>query len=72
MGMPTPTVPGLKYVPGGDEHGVLNAEDPKYRPSVGDRVRFIPAHCDTTLNLYGTFYGVRGDHVEVACPVARR
>jgi D-serine deaminase-like pyridoxal phosphate-dependent protein len=71
-GMPTPTLPGLKYVPGGDEHGVLNAEDPKYRPNVGDRIKFIPAHCDTTLNLYGTFYGVRGDHVEVACPVARR
>lgn len=71
-GMPTPMLPGLKYSPGGDEHGVLNAEEPKYRPNVGDRVKFIPAHCDTTLNLYGTFYGVRGDHVEVACPVARR
>ncbi len=71
-GMPTPLLPGLKYTPGGDEHGVLTAEDPKYRPSVGDRVRFVPAHCDTTLNLYGTFYGVRGDRVELACPVARR
>lgn len=71
-GMPTPLLPGLKYTPGGDEHGILTAEEPKYRPNVGDRVRFIPAHCDTTLNLYGTFYGVRGDRVEVACPVARR
>jgi D-serine deaminase-like pyridoxal phosphate-dependent protein len=71
-GMPMPLLPGLKYSPGGDEHGVLTAEEPKYRPNVGDRVRFVPAHCDTTLNLYGTFYGVRGDHVEVACPVARR
>jgi D-serine deaminase-like pyridoxal phosphate-dependent protein len=71
-GMPTPLLPGLKYSPGGDEHGVLNAEDPKYRPNVGDRVKFYPAHCDTTLNLYGAFYGVRGERVEVACPVARR
>jgi D-serine deaminase-like pyridoxal phosphate-dependent protein len=71
-GMPTPLLPGLKYTPGGDEHGVLTADEPKHRPNVGDRVRFVPAHCDTTLNLYGTFYGVRGDHVEVACPVARR
>ena len=71
-GMPTTLLPGLKYKPGGDEHGVLEAEEPKYRPNVGDRVRVIPAHCDTTLNMYSTFYGVRGDHVEVACPVARR
>lgn len=71
-GMPTPLSPGLRYVPGGDEHGVLQADEAKFRPNVGDRVRFIPAHCDTTLNMYGTFYGVRGDHVEVALPVARR
>jgi 3-hydroxy-D-aspartate aldolase len=71
-GMPTPLIPGVKYATGGDEHGILNAEESKYRPNVGDRVKFIPAHCDTTLNLYSHFYGVRGDHVEAICPVARR
>jgi len=71
-GMPSILLPGLRYRPGGDEHGVLEAEDPKYRPNVGDRVRVIPAHCDTTLNMYSNFYGVRGDNVEVVCPVARR
>jgi D-serine deaminase-like pyridoxal phosphate-dependent protein len=71
-GMPVPLLPGLRYTPGGDEHGILTAQEARYRPSVGDRVRFVPAHCDTTLNLYGTFYGVRGDRIEVAGPVARR
>ena len=71
-GMPTPLLPGLRYTPGGDEHGILTAQEPRYRPNVGDRVRFVPAHCDTTLNLYGFFYGVRGDRVEVVGPVARR
>jgi D-serine deaminase-like pyridoxal phosphate-dependent protein len=71
-GMPTPLLPGLEYTPAGDEHGILTAEEPKYRPAVGDRVSLVPAHCDTALNLYGTFYGVRGEHIEVACPVARR
>ncbi len=50
----------------------LNCERPSSRPNVGDKVKFIPAHCDTTLNLHGVFYGVRGDSVEVVCPVARR
>jgi D-serine deaminase-like pyridoxal phosphate-dependent protein len=71
-GLPTPLLPGVKYSPGGDEHGVLTAEEPRLRPSVGDRVSFIPAHCDTTLNLHGVFYGVRGERVEAVCPVARR
>ena len=34
-GMPTPLLPGLKYTPGGDEHGILTAEEPKYRPERG-------------------------------------
>lgn len=71
-GMPTVMLPGLKYHPGGDEHGVLMAEEARYRPAVGERVRFLPAHCDTTLNMYGSFYGVRGERVEVVAPISRR
>jgi len=71
-GMPRPLIHGAKYATGGDEHGVLNCERPSSRPNVGDKVKFIPAHCDTTLNLHGVFYGVRGDRVEAVCPVARR
>ena len=71
-GMPKPLIHGVTYSTGGDEHGVLKSEDPSKRPNVGDKVRFIPAHCDTALNLHGVFYGIRGDNVEVICPVARR
>jgi D-serine deaminase-like pyridoxal phosphate-dependent protein len=71
-GMPKPLIHGVTYSPGGDEHGVLKCERASSRPNVGDKVRFIPAHCDTTLNLHGVFYGTRGDNVEVVCPVARR
>ncbi len=71
-GMPKPMIEGASYSTGGDEHGVLKFDSSSKRPKVGDRVRFIPAHCDTTLNLYGSFYGVRADNVEVTCPVARR
>jgi D-serine deaminase-like pyridoxal phosphate-dependent protein len=71
-GMPRALIPGVKYSTGGDEHGLLKSEKSSDRPNVGDRVRFVPAHCDTTLNLHGVFYGTRGDSVEVVCPVARR
>lgn len=71
-GMPKPLIHGVTYSTGGDEHGVLKCERPTNRPNVGDKVRFIPAHCDTTLNLHGVFYGIRKDNVEVVCPVARR
>jgi D-serine deaminase-like pyridoxal phosphate-dependent protein len=71
-GMPKPLIHGVTYRTGGDEHGVLECERPSSRPKVGDRVKFIPSHCDTTLNLHGVFYGLRGDNVEVVCPIARR
>ena len=71
-GMPRPLIHGVTYRTGGDEHGVLECERPSSRPKVGDKVKFIPSHCDTTLNLHGVFYGLRGDNVEVVCPIARR
>lgn len=60
------------YFPGGDEHGLLKFGEGETRPKLGDRLRFIPSHCDTTLNLYSKFYGIRGDRVEVTCPIAKR
>ena len=63
---------GTTYFPGGDEHGILKFAEGARRPNLGDRVKFIPSHCDTTLNLYSKFYAVRGDVVEVVCPIAKR
>jgi len=71
-GMAHPIGCDAKYFPGGDEHGVLKFEEGVKRPRLGDRLRFIPSHCDTTLNLYNKFYGIRGDRVEVVCPIAKR
>jgi D-serine deaminase-like pyridoxal phosphate-dependent protein len=71
-GMPKALAEGLVYSPGGDEHGILKCEVPALRPNVGEKVRFIPSHCDTALNLHGHFYGTRGNRVEVVCAVARR
>ncbi len=66
----------ITYSPGGDEHGILKIAqgvEASRRPKLGDRIKFIPSHCDTTVNLYSKFYGVRKKgEVEIVCPIARR
>ncbi|HKW04995.1 MAG TPA: DSD1 family PLP-dependent enzyme [Nitrososphaerales archaeon] len=71
-GMPRAVEYDASYSPGGDEHGILKFQRGAGLPSVGDRMKFIPSHCDTTLNLHNKFYGVRNGRVEVVCPIARR
>lgn len=72
-GMPqTKNHDGVTYSPGGDEHGILSLKGSSLDLKIGDKIEFIPAHCNTTLNLYGRFYGIRKGSVEIVCPTARR
>jgi D-serine deaminase-like pyridoxal phosphate-dependent protein len=52
---------------GGDEFGYVDNTELK----LGERVRFIPPHCDPTVNLYDRIYATRGDKVEAVWPVKR-
>lgn len=58
---------GTAYRWGGDEFGYIDGTQLK----LGDRVRFIPPHCDPTVNLYDRIYAMRGDQVEAVWPVKR-
>jgi D-serine deaminase-like pyridoxal phosphate-dependent protein len=58
---------GAAYRWGGDEFGYVDHA----KLSLGDRVRFLPPHCDPTVNLYDRMYAMRGDHVEAEWPVKR-
>jgi D-serine deaminase-like pyridoxal phosphate-dependent protein len=49
-------LPSWEYLPYGDEHGVLERRGPGPRPRIGDVVRLMPSHCDTTVNLYDYFH----------------
>jgi D-serine deaminase-like pyridoxal phosphate-dependent protein len=76
-GMPEPKgLPGVKYRPGGDEHGILtwdeSAESPSVKLEVGDRIEFIPSHIDTTINLHDFYYAYRNGKLEAIWPVAAR
>jgi D-serine deaminase-like pyridoxal phosphate-dependent protein len=64
-------LPGSKYRWGGDEFGYLDLEGTARRPQLGDRIEFVPPHCDPTVNLHDTIYACRGDKVEAVWPVKR-
>jgi 3-hydroxy-D-aspartate aldolase len=60
-----------RYEFAGDEHGrLLLSGDSSVQ--LGDRIRFIPPHCDPTVNLYDRFFGVRGETVEEEWPIMER
>jgi len=72
-GMPHPkNLSGVDYWVGGDEHGVLTIKDSGVQLSLGDKIEFIPSHCDTTVNLHDKFYGVRKGEVEMVCDIPAR
>lgn len=54
-----------------EEHGVVRLGS-SASPRIGEKLRFIPNHVCTTVNLSDELIGVRGDRVEVIWPVAAR
>jgi 3-hydroxy-D-aspartate aldolase len=64
--------PGVTYGWAGDEHGRLDLSRSDCDLRVGDRVEFVPPHCDPTVNLYDAIHALRGDTVEAVWPVAAR
>ncbi len=47
-----------------EEHGRLNLEACAGTPAIGDRIRFIPNHVCTAVNLHNEIWGVRNGLVE--------
>jgi D-serine deaminase-like pyridoxal phosphate-dependent protein len=74
FGWPLPLdVPGASFRSLSEEHGTLLLEDPssvRLRP--GDKVRFIPSHCCTTVNLYDKLHVVRRDALVDVWPISAR
>ncbi|HEU5228461.1 MAG TPA: DSD1 family PLP-dependent enzyme [Ktedonobacteraceae bacterium] len=62
----------VKYRPGGDEHGILSWEDNTINLAIGDRIKLIPSHIDTTINLHDSYYAYRDGRIEAIWPVATR
>ena len=63
---------GVTYGWAGDEHGRLDLAHATHDLKVGDRIEFIPPHCDPTVNLYDHLHVLRGDRVEAVWTIAAR
>lgn len=61
---------GSSYRWGGDEFGYFDC--PNAKPRLGDRIEFIPPHCDPTVNLHDRIYVCRGEKIEAVWPVMGR
>lgn len=55
-----------------EEHGQLELAGTRWKPRVGDRVRVVPNHVCTSVNLHERLWAVRGDRVEGSWAVAGR
>jgi len=66
------SLPGTGYRWGGDEFGYVDVNGDAPRPKLGDRIEFLPPHCDPTVNLYDRIHGCRGETVEAIWPVMAR
>ena len=70
-GPPVPKMSGWSFEFAGDEHGILKrVGGPPL--ALGDKIELVPSHCDTTVNLYDWFIGIRHGGVESVWPIAAR
>jgi hypothetical protein len=67
-------LPGTTYGGSGDEYGALSFRDASFsdKVKVGDKFQVVPSKCDTTINLYNAYFGVRKGVVEHVWPVEGR
>ncbi len=64
--------PGAVFTRMNEEHGFVDVRRAGVELAVGDRLRIIPNHICTAVNLHETVYGIRGDRVEVVWKVEGR
>ncbi|MFH2006648.1 MAG: hypothetical protein ABI333_08695, partial [bacterium] len=64
--------PGWTLARLSEEHGVVLFEAGATRPTVGERVRFVPNHACVAVNLASELVLVSGDEVVERWPVAAR
>lgn len=64
--------PAAVFTKMNEEHGYLDVRRAEREFGIGDRLRIIPNHVCTAMNLHEKVYGVRGEEVEVVWEVAGR
>lgn len=64
--------PAVRFHRMSEEHGFLDLRGAGMQIRIGDRLRIIPNHVCTAVNMHESIYGVRGEAVETIWKVAAR
>lgn len=65
-------VEGVTWHWGGDEHGIIQLNNPSREIALGDKLEVITPHCDPTVNLHDYYFPYRDGMVEEIWPIAAR
>ncbi len=63
---------GVKYHFGGDEHGIVQLDNPSRTVQLGDKFELLPPHCDPTVNLYDYYFPHRNGLITEVWPISAR
>ncbi|HZU28853.1 MAG TPA: D-TA family PLP-dependent enzyme [Bryobacteraceae bacterium] len=64
--------PDIDLIGFSEEHGHLDVSRAPGRLHVGERLRVVPNHVCTTINMHDRVFGIRGDRVDKAIDVTAR
>jgi D-serine deaminase-like pyridoxal phosphate-dependent protein len=65
-------VDGVIYHWGGDEHGILQLNNPSREISLGNKLSMLTPHCDPTVNLHDFYFPYRDGLVHEVWPISAR
>ncbi|MBT3427368.1 MAG: DSD1 family PLP-dependent enzyme [Gammaproteobacteria bacterium] len=65
-------IEGLRYHWGGDEHGIVQLNNPSRQVALGDKLELLTPHCDPTVNLHDFYFVVRDGLVHELWPISTR
>lgn len=65
-------VEGVRFHWGGDEHGIIQLDNPSMEIRLGDKLPLLASHCDPTVNLYDWYFPYRNGIVEEIWPITAR
>lgn len=65
-------VEGVVWHWGGDEHGIIQLNNPSKEIVLGEKLHVITPHCDPTVNLHDYYFPYRNGVVEEIWPISAR
>ena len=65
-------VEGVIFHWGGDEHGIVQLDNPSYEIQLGNKLPMLTPHCDPTVNLHDFYFPYRDGLVEEIWPISAR